>query len=800
MNAAAQQPALIFGNLRDEENKPFALVTISVKGSTVATKSDELGYYELRVPSDSNLVITFAYIGYEPQDLKIRLQKNERFRHDLKISQRSVNIREVIVQSDEERRSTITKIDPKLLSSLPSASGNFEAILKTLPGVRSNNELSSQYNVRGGNFDENLVYVNDVEIYRPFLVRSGQQEGLTFINADMVSAVKFSAGGFEARYGDKLSSVLDIKYKKPKDFAGTASIGLLGNSVSFEGTNKNRRLSYLFGFRQKSTRYLLGSLDVDGDYQPNFYDVQTFISYDLSTNWEVSFLGNYNLNNYIVIPQSRETTFGTFNQVLRLSVDFQGQEIDKYQSAMGALTAAYHPNNNLNLKFITSRFQTDERETFDIEGRYIFDEIEADISKETFGQVKANRGIGSFLNHARNYLSASVQTLEHKGSLQKNESLWNWGIKYQNEQINDKLSEWNLTDSADFIVPNTPSGIVLQDVVKAKISLQSNRVNTFIQYSVPLSKKHDVNLVVGARATYWDYTSELNFSPRTSLSFKPAWEQDWVFRAAVGRYVQPPFYRELRNFDGTLATQPTAQKSIHYVVAADHQFLFFGGRKFRWISELYYKQMRDIIPYEIDNVRIRYYANERADAYAMGADFKVNGEFVKDLESWFSLSFLRTEENLRNDFYIIADQNGNDSLRVNPGYIPRPTDQRVNFSIFFQDKLLKDPSVKVHMNVVFGSSLPFGPPDFNRYKDTLRMPPYWRADIGFSKEWVGKRAGGTAKIGPFKQVMLYGEVFNLFKRSNVISYLWIRDVNAQQYAIPNYLTSRQINLRLVARI
>lgn len=800
VHAQAQKKSIVTGTIKDEESRLMPLVTISLDGSNVVTQSDEQGNYRLIIPySDTTVTIQFVYIGYETIKRKVNISSNKINQVDLQFNRKNILIKEVIVLSQEERNSTITKIDAKLISNLPSASGNFEAILKTLPGVRSNNELSSQYNVRGGNFDENLVYVNDVEIYRPFLVRSGQQEGLTFINSDMVSSVKFSAGGFDAKYGDKLSSVLDIKYKKPKNFGGSVAAGLLGSSVNIEGTNKNRRLSYLFGVRQKSTRYVLGTLDVDGDYQPSFYDIQTYLSYDLNTDWELSFLGNLNINNYIVVPQSRETTFGSFNEVLRLSIDFQGEERDKYQSMMGALTASYHPNNNLNLKFISSRFVTDERETFDIEGRYVFDEIENDFGKETFGQVKANRGVGGFLNHARNFLQASVQSFEHKGEYQNDDKYWNWGVKYQREIIDDRLSEWTLIDSADYAVPNIDNSIVLQDVVKAKINLSSNRINGFIQHTLPLTKKQDVRLVIGARATYWDYTKEFNASPRATLSYQPNWEKDWVFRASVGSYYQPPFYRELRNFDGRISNNAASQNSIHYVLAADHQFLAFGGRKFRLISEVYHKQMSNVIPYEIDNVRIRYYANEKADAYTTGLDLKVNGEFVKDLESWFSVSILQSKENLKNDFYFLQDQNGNDSAKIFPGYIPRPTDQRVNFSIFFQDKLSKDPSVKVHLNIVFGSRLPFGPPDFNRYKDTLRMPPYWRADIGFSKEWIGVKMGGKSKIGPFKSLVFYAEVFNLFKRSNTISYLWIRDVRAQQYAVPNYLTSRQINLRLMGR-
>jgi hypothetical protein len=800
VNAQAQKKSIVIGTIKDEESRVMPLVTVSLDGSNIATQSDEQGNYRLIIPySDTTVNIQFAYIGYETIKRKVTISSTKINQVDLQFTRKNILIKEVIVLSQEERNSTITKIDAKLISNLPSASGNFEAILKTLPGVRSNNELSSQYNVRGGNFDENLVYVNDVEIYRPFLVRSGQQEGLTFINAEMVSSVKFSAGGFDAKYGDKLSSVLDIKYKKPKNFGGSVAAGLLGSSINIEGTNKNRRLSYLFGVRQKSTRYVLGTLDVDGDYQPSFYDIQTYLTYDINTDWEISFLGNLNINNYIVIPQSRETTFGSFNEVLRLSIDFQGEERDKYQSMMGALTASYHPNNNLNLKFISSRFITDERETFDIEGRYVFDEIENDFGKETFGQVKANRGIGGFLNHARNFLQASVQSFEHKGEFQNGDRYWNWGVKYQREIIDDRLSEWTLIDSADYAVPNLDNSIVLQDVVKAKINLSTNRINGFVQHTLPLSKNQDLRLVIGARATYWDYTKEFNASPRATISYQPKWEKDWVFRASVGSYYQPPFYRELRNYDGKLSTNPASQHSMHYVLAADHQFLAFGGRKFRLISEVYHKQMTNVIPYEIDNVRIRYYANEKADAYTTGLDLKVNGEFVKDLESWFSVSILQSKENLKNDFYFKQDQNGVDSAKVFPGYIPRPTDQRINFSIFFQDKLTKDPSVKVHLNVVFGSRLPFGPPDFNRYKDTLRMPPYWRADIGFSKEWLGVKMGGKSKIGPFKSIILFAEVFNLFKRSNTISYLWIRDVRAQQFAVPNFLTSRQINLRLMGR-
>ncbi len=795
----SQRNANLFGTITDEKGKTMPLVNISIVGTNIGTKTNDFGHYELKVPADSTFTLQFNSLGYESHKIELRLKPAEQKKISHQFTQSSFAIKQVEVNSDIDRRAGISKIDAKLLSSLPSASGNFEAILKTLPGVQSNNELSSQYNVRGGNFDENLVYVNDVEIYRPFLVRSGQQEGLSFINSDMVKSVSFSAGGFDAKYGDKLSSVLDITYKKPVAFAGSVSAGLLNQSINLEGTNRNRRLSYLLGYRKKSTKYVLGSLDIDGDYQPNFSDLQTYVNYSLSTDWELSFMGNFNSNNYIVKPQSRETTFGTFNEVLRLSIFFQGQEIDQYQSTLGALTATYNPSDSLKIKFIATKYNSFEQETFDIEGQYIFDEIESNFGKETFGQVKANRGVGAYLNHARNFLRANVQSIENKGRYVHKGNLLLWGLRYQNEQINDQLSEWNLIDSAGYALSNSAQMIELKDVIRTKIKLNTNRVNGFIQNSFSFNADKSLQLTTGIRATYWDYTKELNISPRITISYHPKWKQDWVFRASTGLYYQPPFYRELRNYDGTLSTNPAAQKSIHYVLAADKQFISFGGRKFKFISEMYYKQMDQIIPYEVDNVRIRYYANDKAKAYAKGIDFKVNGEFVKDLESWFSLSFMSTQEDIYNDKINIKNVSGLDSATIYPGYIPRPTDQRFNFSVFFQDNFKNDPSFKVHLNVVFGARLPFGPPDFARYKDTLRMPPYWRADIGFSKEFVSKKNGGTAQIGPFKSLMFYAEVFNLFKRSNTISYLWIRDVNAQQYAVPNYLTSRQINLRLVGK-
>lgn len=802
LNAYAQEKTGIKGIVRDEFDQPVKNAIVSVVGSNTGTQTDNNGAYFLELLPDITFTIRFFMLGYEAEELTVELDAGEQREINKAFTRKTITITDVSVGADEERRSSITRIDPKLLSSLPNTSGSFESILKTLPGVSSNNELSSQYSVRGGNFDENLVYVNDIEIYRPFLIRSGQQEGLSFINSDMVSSVKFSAGGFDAKYGDKLSSVLDISYKKPLAFGATAAVSLLGANLNIEGATPNHRATVLFGVRQKSNQYVLSSLETKGEYAPSFTDLQTYLTYDVSTRFELAFLGNYSQNKYTLAPEDRETTFGTFGNVLRLRVFFEGQEVDRYSSAMGGLMGTYTVHDNLRLKFITSRFEISENETFDIQGQYIFDEIETDFGKENFGEVRANLGIGTYLNHARNYLKASISNYEHKGFWNLDRNLLQWGVKFQQEHISDKLSEWTLIDSAGYAVPDIADEIVLQDVVKAKISLSSNRYSSYVQNTFSLSDTADFVFTLGARASYWDFNEQFQASPRGTLSYKPDWKRDIVFRASTGFYYQPPFYRELRDINGSLNSNAKAQRSVHYVLAGDYVFKAFGGRTFKFVSEAYYKDFKNLIPYEVDNVRIRYYANTTSKGYAAGMDFKVNGEFVKDLESWFSLSMLKTEEDIDGDFYFLRDENDSIIGRVEPGYIPRPTDQRLNFAIFFQDKLLKDPTYKVHLNLVYGGRLPIGPPDFARYKDTLRIPPYRRVDIGFSKEILGRRSGlkPESRLKHIRSVTFYAEVFNLLKIANTISYLWVRDVNDNLFAVPNYLTSRQLNVKVIIKI
>ncbi len=813
----AQKTGLIYGRLTDSEGKPIVAVQIAVQEKKqFSAQTSDNGEFEIKVPADTSITLEFSHVTFETYTETFTVKAGKQLRFDKKFE----NVKQfhpVEIEDYGTRSGTLKPVDPKNLSLIPGGM-EFNKILFTLGmGISSTNELSSAYSVRGGNYDENLVYVNDIEVYRPFLVRSGQQEGLSFVNPDMVSNILFSSGGFDAKYGDKMSSVLDIRYRRPKKFAGTASGGLLGGGLTLEGISKNANFTWIVSGRYKSTSYLLRSLDTKGEYKPSFYDVQSYLTYDLTDEWELAFLGNATSNKYIVVPHDRQSDFGTINQALRLTVYFDGQEVDKYQSYLGALSSTYRPHGkNLNLKFTASAYHTLEDETFDILGAYRLDELETDFGKNNFGDVAFNIGVGAYLNHARNYMDADVFNFEHKGSKTKGMGEWLWGAKYQHESISDKISEWVYVDSAGYSVPQgNPLAVDLSDVVKSRNGLQSNRVSGYLQHNRQWNgrgvSKKTFNL--GVRANYWDLNNETVVSPRASFSYKPNWDStDMLFRFSTGFYYQPPFYRELRDLSGNLHSGVKAQQSIHFVLGSDYNFKAWG-RPFKFISEIYYKHLDNLVPYEIDNVRIRYYATNNARGYATGIDFKVNGEFVKGIESWASMSIMQTREDIKNDYYydyynsdgerIIPGYTVNnkavDSVRREPGYIPRPTDQRVTFGLFFQDYLPKLPKCKMYLNLIFGTGLPFGPPDFNRYKDTLRMPPYRRVDIGFSYSIFDEEKRPSGRLRKLQSLWVSLEVFNLLATNNTISYIWVRDVTGRMYAIPNYLTNRQLNLRLIAK-
>ncbi len=816
--------ARVFGAIKGQDKKPMPGVSVGVSGSSIGAVTNAEGEFSLTVPSNQEINIVFTFIGFETISEKLILAEGER-KEIKKTMVQSVTTLPTPIIRDQRDRGTVMRIDPKWVEEIPNPTGNFETALKQFGnGIVSNNELTSEYSVRGGNYDENLVYVNDVEIYRPQLVRSGLQEGLSFINPDMVSGIKFSAGGFDAQYGDKMSSVLDIRYRKPTVFAGKINYGLFGGNLTLEGATKNKKLSCLVGARQKSTKYLLGTLDTKGDYKPTFYDVQGIVNYDFNPNTSISFLGNFSKSKYNIVPQNRTTDFGTVSEALRFTVYFDGQEVDDFSTRTGAITFSNTPNKNLNLKLIASAFNTKEEETFDILGQYYIDELEKDPGAENFGEVKLNLGVGSFLNHARNYLEGNVYSIEHKGMHTRKQAELLWGLKYQREEFTDKINEWNYIDSAGFSLPHPRDSIgqplqnkpqlILQNVLNRQNALQSNRYSGFVQNNFFFNDKSRFTLTVGARFTYWDLNKEFDISPRTALSYKPRWRRKFNFRAATGLYYQPPFYKELQNTSGTITTDLVSQRSIHAVVGSDYYFLAWG-REFKFVTEAYYKWLDDLIPYKVDNVRIRYLGKNNSKGYAKGIDFRINGQFVNEAESWASLSLLKTEEDILDDVYYIRlnaagdtirgytiDKVATDSIQKVPGYLPRLTDQRATFSIFFSDYLPKFPTYRMHMTLVFGTGFPVGPPGDNRYTDVYRFPFYRRVDIGFSKHFIeeGKNVDHRIKFfNHFKSLALSLEVFNLLQVNNTVSYTWVSDVYGTKYGVPNYLTGRQLNVRLSAK-
>lgn len=812
INLLAQE-ATVKGYIYNKESKKaLPDITIAVKGIPGFSNTDSTGKFSLNVPAERDIIIVLKNIGFKEVNLKRNYKAGSVNELNVDLESNVNTLGTVQIEDKQARSSTLTRIDPKLLYTLPTT-GGFEAILKTLPGVSSNNELSSQYNVRGGNYDENLIYVNDIEIYRPFLVRSGQQEGLSFINADMVSSILFSAGGFDAKYGDKLSSVLDVQYRNPRTFGGTVQGSLLGGSVHLEGISKDARFSAIGGIRTRTNQYLLRTLDTQGDYKPFFADGQLLLNYDFTPEFSLQALGNYSRNRYNMVPQNRQTKFGTVNEALQLNVYFDGQEVNDFETYLGALTGIYKPNRDLKLKFITSAFRSYEFETYDVQGQYYIDQLETDLSKPNFGDVKFNRGVGTFLNHARNYLTSTVVNAEHKG-FYKNAT---WGAKFQHEIITDKLSEWQNIDSAGYSLPQSNLELLeVKEVIKQKIDLESNRIMGYYQnhWSWQGKDTSEYRLTLGARTNYWTLNKQLLISPRGTFSLKPNWNRDFLFRFSSGIYSQPAFYRELRNFKGEINRNLKAQQSIHFVLGSDYNFKIWN-RPFKLLTEVYYKQLNNLVPYEIDNVRIRYYAENLAKGYATGVDMKLNGEFINGIESWFSLSVMKTAEDINNDFYyayynsdnelirpgITANAIATDSILFRPGFIRRPADQRVNVGMFFQDYVPKIPKLKMHLNLLYGTGFPFGPPSYERYKDTLKMPPYRRVDIGFSWQLISEDQKLPQKnlLHYFKSMWLSIEVFNLLAINNTISYLWIKDITDRQYAIPNYLTNRQVNVRLVSK-
>jgi hypothetical protein len=793
LNIYAQNTAEVYGRVRTDKAFAVELMNVAVKGFPGGTTTNKKGFYSLKILADTTVTLVFSHIEYKTITKTIRLKKGERYKLNVMPEKDITILQTVNIRNEEKRHLSIMRLNPKNLAVIPTTSGGVESIIKTMPGVVSNNEMSSQYSVRGGNFDENLVYVNDIEIYKPQLIRSGAQEGLSFINSDMVEAVSFSAGGFEARYGDKMSSVLDIKYRRPRSFSTTFSASLLGSSAHVEGTNKNKRFTYSTGLRYKTSRYLLNSLDTKGEYFPSYFDFQTYLTFDIDEFNRLSFLGNISDNKYHLIPKSRETSFGTINQALGLNIYFDGQELDKYRTSLGALTYRYKPSKDFSFKLITSIYYTQEQERYDILGQYYLNELNKQIGSDNLGDSLMNIGVGSYLDHARNYFNALVSNVYFKGENKWKSHWFYWGGKYQHEEIIDKLSSWQVRDSAGFSLPFPdtasyyPQEIPMIQNLRTQHQLYNNRLSAYIQDTYEFSfDSTQMFLTFGVRANYWDYNKQFFVTPRFTYSIKPNWKKDFLFRLSTGAYYQSPFYKEYRNMNGTLNPNIRAQESYHFVLASDYNFHMWK-RPFKFVTELYYKYLNNIIPYTVENVLIRYYADQKAVGYAGGIDCRIFGEFVPGVDSWASLSFMQSQEDIEGDGH---------------GFIPRPTDQLFNASIFFQDYLPKFPNYKVHLTMAYGSGFPFGPPHSERYLATARMPAYFRTDIGFTAilKDEKKQLSDRNFFRHFKHIYLTAEIFNLMNKNNTISYVWVTDIQNRQYAVPNYLTGIRFNVKLTFKI
>ncbi len=761
----------ISGRVSNNLGQAVPLVNIALQGKNIGTTSDSLGYYRLEVLQGSYTLV-FSHVSYLPVNKKITLKKGENLKIDVVLNVRIQTLKEVeIKESQDKTRAEAGTIDlnPNTLKNIPSPFGDFNQAISTIGlGVSGNSELSSAYNVRGGNFEENLVYVNNIEIYRPFLVRAGQQEGLSFINPEMVRSVEFSSGGWQAKYGDKLSSVLSISYKKPKEFRASFSAGLLGGSGHIEGSNKNQKFSYLIGVRQKLGRYLFNTLPTRGEYFPNFTDVQSFFNIDVGKKAELSVLLSYARNRYLTVPQTRKTDFGTFNQTLRLTVDFRGQEAMNYDTWQIGTNLAYYLSEKFITRIIFSGMKTLEREFINTEGGYRLCDVNTDLNSPDFNTCLFIRGFGSLYNYGRNFLDAQIFAAENRNEYRpNNKRKIEFGVRFSNENIDDKINQYNFIDSADYVT--------ITERLNTAISLNSSRLTAYVQQAHWIGERQ--TLTYGIRLNYWSLNNQWLFSPRIQYAVKPHWKKDILFSTSLGLYQQPPFYRELRNFEGQLNKDLKAQSSVHAIVGMDWNFKKWN-RPFKFISELYYKHLTNVIPYDMDNMRLRYYAQNNAVAYAVGADFRISGEFVEGTESWFNLGLLSTKEKVEGD---------------ERGFIRRPTDQRITLTIFFEDHLPNNPTVRVNMRLMYGSGLPFGVPEQLQNRAIFNGAEYRRVDIGFSKIFELK----DKKY--LESIWLGVDILNLFGIDNKISYLWIPDYLGNQYAVPNGLSQRFFNLRVVLR-
>ncbi|WP_017731944.1 TonB-dependent receptor [Nafulsella turpanensis] len=769
---AKAQEGVVQGKVSGEGQQVLEGASVTIPSLQKSTTTNKEGFFSLTVPATDSFLLKISFVGYRTFEKKIALKPGQSLFLAVPLEPQTQYLDEVAVNENRAEvlrdQSSISRIEPKQITHLTSPFGDISATLATLPGVRQNNELSSAYSVRGGNFDENLVYVNEIPIYRPFLVRAGQQEGLSFVNPALVEQLHFSSGGWQAKWGDKLSSVLSIRYKEPDSVAATVTAGLLGGAAHIEGASEDGRFTYLAGVRHKSAQYLLNTLDTEGEYLPRFTDLQSFLTYRISENTSLDLLLSYARNRYLVEPQSRQTSFGTLQQAFQLNVGFEGRELLNYDMWQNAVKLSTRWNRHLKTSWIASYLYTTEREYVEVEGGYYLCNIDKNPSSDTYNECLRVLGVGTDYLNIRNSFKARILNLQSRNEWRfAPGQLLEFGLQYSLENIDDRLREWEFADSADFVKIKTDR------LISNDITLQNQRLEAYVQNTSSFGLGNHT-LHYGLRLHYFDLNQQWLLSPRAQYSYRPDWLMDIVFTAAAGLYHQPPLYREYRDRKGGIVAGVLAQQSMHLIAGSDLNFRMWD-RVFNFVSEVYYKKLWDVNAYSVENVRIRYFANNESEAYATGADLRLSGEFVRGAESWFSLGLLKTEEDIPG---------------ATKGYIARPSDQLVNLGIFFQDHIPNDPSLRVYLKLLYGTGLPFGPPQNIEYRNLLRSRSYRRVDIGFSK------IANISTLG-LDNLWLGLEILNLLGNNNIISYTWISDFNNNQYAVPNTLSSRFFNLKVV---
>lgn len=805
-----KKSAFVSGKVVDDNENPLPGVSVIILGRESGITTNDSGYFKLKVPADKAFAIVFSYTGRKPEQRNFLLNENEEESVTIRMEKGDNYLQEVIVKNQKDREEAgLIRLNPKSVLNLPSAVSGVESLIKVFVG--SNNELTSQYSVRGGSYDENLIYVNDFEIFRPYLVRNGQQEGLSFINPEMVRNVNFYNGGFQAKYGDKMSSVLDIQYKKPKAFGGSAYVGILEQGAQLEGTSKNNKFTYLLGARNRSNRNLLSHQDTKGNYVPSSADFQALLTYQFSPKWQAELLSNISQSKFKLTPAYSQLSTSVFSPFFSASIGvdiyFDGHENDAYKTNMLGFSLTNQVNKRLKLKWMVSRFENDEQENIDIAGAYLFGERDFDKRNATYGLIVNPLGAGVYQDFARNKLNIQNWSVAHKGNYNKGRNAYQWGLSLDHTIIADKLNEWEFQDSAGYSLPYSPNLFELNNVIKSNADLDINKFSGYLQDNILLGDSgHSATLTAGIRFNYNSLNKEFLISPRLGASWKPKGEKDIIFRAAVGAYDQPPFYRELRRYDGTVNTNLKAQKSWQGVFGFDYNFKGLGGRAMRWTTEAYYKNMTDVVPYDIDNVRIRYFGENDAKAYAAGIEMRLFGELVKDAESWISLGIMKTGEDINGDFFTVYKLDSLsqpvDSSVMQNGWLRRPTDRRITFGMYFQDYLPTNKNFKMYLNLIYGSNLPYNIPGSVKWRNALVIDPYIRCDIGFSALLLSEERSNRRSHSPFRNfdnIWASLEVFNIIDRANTISYLQIKDFSNTVFLLPNRLTPRLVNFKIVAR-